>query len=805
MDHTADRLPLDGRGAARWFLFLVFYHLLPVPWFMFVIAGLAPGSFLLALGLAGLFNTDFDSLTMAGLFLIPALISGLIFVLLSYLMAAGIGRLRNPAARTICLIIILVICIAVALNPVYISGGHGADYQFNLLDFIDILGQWRVPATLSIGYFICLALLLAGLLLYQYRPQVFPVIPLSREGRRRLFRRSMLGALILFIALFCWTHRLLFFVKPLADMGFAGAQYHLAMALKKDAGSKYRMDASSRNYFEKAAEQGHIRAAMALAHSPRNAEDKMRWLTVAAEGGLSEAQYELYRFMLKSDVSDYRARSAMDWLRSAAEKGFAGAQYEMGRLLIRGDRQRGLKKDSNAARDWWEKAADNGHGRAMEELAWRYTQAADGFPRDPDRAVSLLEKTAKGYGQGIYGLPINQHLALTRQKKADEINALEERAARGDPRALATIGRQLLQSPSGSLQGVALLEKAATRGDARIQHEVGAIYLFGRHGIEKDPAKGRKWWNQALAQKHVKTMEQVAPAYQNGRFGYPIDLLQSKALVDLLVEAYRDGLYGVEPDAKKQRYWAAELKHFDRLFDLAGGSYLPLDDLRQQASAGNRKAQYQLGRQMLVAGPAGERQKGLEWIERSAEGGYAEAQYRLVTFYENQAHIMRDNPSRGIALLRAAAEQNHLQAMGTLALAYEKGRHGLARNFEQARNWYEKLLQAYDSGRYLGDVDDRFIKFQRRRLEYVTRAQKYKEDRARRYEQATALERRIMDIEDRYRLKYQKAVNDLNRGSGSRENRMRYRARVEQLRRKYTRQRELEIEKVRSMAENKSR
>ena len=79
------------------------------------------------------------------------------------------------------------------------------------------------------------------------------------------------------------------------------------------------------------------------------------------------------------------------------------------------------------------------------------------------------------------------------------------------------------------------------------------------------------------------------------------------------------------------------------------------------------------GRQLLVAGSADQRQKGLQWIERSAEGGYAEAQYRLVTYYENEIHIMRDNPSRGIALLQSAAEQNHLPAMGALALAYEKG------------------------------------------------------------------------------------------------------------------------------------
>ncbi len=784
------------RSAARWFLFLVFFHLLPIPWFMFVAAGLAPANFLLAAGVASLFNPDFDSLPMAALFLASAFSGILVFALFAWLLTAGIGRLKKRAAVTSSLIFILAICIVVALNPVYGSGGHGGTYQYNLLEFMGILTQFKIPPAVSVSYYIGLTLLLAGLLFYQHSPQRFPALPLDRQRRRRLLKRSILVGLALSIALFCWTHRLLLFVKPLADMGFASAQYQLAVSLQKKHGSPRGLGSSSRHYLKLAAEQGHIEAAMMLARSPRHTEDKLHWLAVAADGGLPEAHYELYRYMRKSAITDYKSRSATDWLLSAADNGFADAQYEFGRILIHGDRTRNIEKNPEKARQWWEKAADNDHGRAMEELAWRYEQAAEGFPRNAERASALFEKIADGYRQGRYGLPQNQHLASTRQTRAADIRLLEERADHGDPEALATIGRLLLRSPTTRNQGVVLLEKAAAQGDAGLQYELGAIFMFGRHGIEKDYAQGRKWWDRALAQQHVKTMETVAPAYQNGRFGYPVDLLKSKNLVGLLVEAYRDGRYGVAPDAARQRYWSEELKYFDRLFEMAGGSYQPLDDLRQRADAGDVQAQYQLGRQLLVAGPAAARQKGLQWIQRAAEGGYAEAQYRLVTYYENQAHVMRDNPERGVALLQAASAQKHLRAMGTLALAWEKGRYGLAQDFKQAQSWYQKLLQSYESGQYLGEVDERFIKFQRRRLEYVTRARQYKEDRARRYEQATALERQIMDAEDRYRLKYEKAVNGLNRGDGSPESQKQYRARVEQLRRKYVREREQEIEKI---------
>jgi hypothetical protein len=187
MGHTDHITPPDGRVAARWFLFLVFFHLLPVPWFIAVAGGLAPGSFLFAIGVAGLFITDSDSLPLAAMFLGPALISALVFMVLAHLLAAGIGRLRKPvaitlsliiilAAITLSLIIILAVCIGVALNPIYISGGHGGGHKFSLLGFLDILGQFRIPTAVSLTYFICLTLLLVGLLVYQHTPQSFPAL-----------------------------------------------------------------------------------------------------------------------------------------------------------------------------------------------------------------------------------------------------------------------------------------------------------------------------------------------------------------------------------------------------------------------------------------------------------------------------------------------------------------------------------------------------------------------------------------------------------------------------------------------------
>jgi len=798
---AADKGAPAGRSARRWFLFLLFFHLLPVPWFLVVVAGLAPASFLTAASLASLFNTDSDSFAFAALLLGPALGGMLACTLFAFLVTAGIGLIGSRGIRTAMLVIIATLTCGVALMPIYVSGGHGPTDSFGVLDFITVLGEFNIPATAATSYFAAVAALLGLLLFYQYAPQRFPSLPFGRGQRKQIFRRSLLAGVVLFVASLLWVHRLLIFVYPLASAGFASAQYYLAIELREQSVARGGGGVTARGWLERAAEQGHVEAAMALARTPRSAEDKLRWLTQAAEGGHPEAQYELYRFLMRKTPSPEQMAQALEWLRSAAEDGEAGAQYELGRLYVKGSERPAMQQDLEAARKWWERAAAQEHGRAMEELARRLNRGTDGFPRDPERAAGLLRKVAEGYRQGSHGLPENARMAAGSVQRADAILDLQRRVDAGEPEALATLGRQLLSPSTATSQtkteGVALLERAAESGDADLLYELGAIFMFGNHGVAKDFDRGRPWWVRAAEQGHVRTMAYLAAAYRNGQYGYPVDLLRAKSLTAELVTAYRDGRPGVDPDPERERYWARELKHFDRLFEQSGGEYLPLDTLRRNADANDPAAQYQLGRQMLLSGAAPERQEGLRWIERAAANGLAEAQYRLVTYYENRARIMRDDPQRGVALLEAAASQDHLPAMGVLALAHYKGNFGLPRDYRQARDWYRKLLEVHATGNYLGEIDDRFLAFQRRQLGYTEKALTIQEEKEARYRQASPLEREIIAIEERYHKQYEKAVNALDRRDGSRAGKQRFREEVKRLRLHYIELREREIDALR--------
>ncbi len=792
MDH---KIPPPGRSAVRWFLFLSFYHLLPVPWYLAVIAGLAPASFLFAAGMASLFSGDNDSLAFAAFLLAPVLVSGLVFYFSAWLLALGIGRLRKPLTRTFALILLLAVCLIAAMNPIFISGGHGSSSSYGLFDFIKVLADFRISASHSSTYFVSLSILLLGLLGYQQMVALKAPLPAEKWLRRRHIRRQLLTAgLLTLLLVFGWTHRLRLVVKPLADLGVASAQYRLAMAIKTDSGRSYQ------GYLVRAAEQGHVKAALQLVLHPRSRQEKLRWLPIAAEGGMAAAEYQMYQELLKIAPEIESSATARDWLEKAANNDHAAAQFDLGRYYQQDHAELGFVKDSAKARQWWERAVENGHARVISELIWRYEKGAQGFPHDPQRAIELLNLAADDREHGRNGLKKDSRLAASQRAHAERIASREDLVKLGDAHAQAEQGHELLQvagaSPETLSKGLALLEKAANQGDAQLQYELGGIFLFGRSGQTIDLPRGRSWWAKALEQNHVKTMEYVAPAYQNGRFGYPADLLKSKAVVKRLIAAYRDGLYGVDPDPVKEHRWNSELKYFDRLFDLAGGSYQSPDELQKKAETGDAQAQYQLGRQLMVSGPAAQRQNGLAWIERAAEAGYAEAQFRLVTYFERQTGIMRKDPTRGVAILKAAAAQNHLPAMGTLALAYEKGRNGLARNPEKAMEWYQRLLQAYDAGNYLGEIDERFIAFNRQRLIYTTKALKVETEKARRYENASPLERQLIEIEERYRIEFQHAVNALDRRDGSPTGRKKIRAEFDRLREKFNQLRDTEIARL---------
>jgi uncharacterized protein len=134
-------------------------------------------------------------------------------------------------------------------------------------------------------------------------------------------------------------------------------------------------------------------------------------------------------------------------------------------------------------------------------------------------------------------------------------------------------------------------------------------------------------------------------------------------------------------------------------FRIAGVFQLPVltqaefKQLWSQAQAGDREAQYWLallyrdGGKFVPKTPA----TFLDWLNKSAEQGYAPAQRILEGFAMNLSGTNRDPVKNEMYLLRGA-EQGNADSQLWLGVAYEQNRFGTT-DLKEAAKWYRKAAE----------------------------------------------------------------------------------------------------------------
>ncbi|UFN50062.1 sel1 repeat family protein [Roseomonas sp. OT10] len=123
-----------------------------------------------------------------------------------------------------------------------------------------------------------------------------------------------------------------------------------------------------------AAEAGHAPSAanLGLAYLEgrgvsRDSTEAARWLTVAARGGVPEAQYALGQMVFRGDGVARSPYDALQWMRRAGDGGNVRAQRAVGRLYMTGLEEMG--QDLQEARSWLSRAAEQGDAQARRDLA----------------------------------------------------------------------------------------------------------------------------------------------------------------------------------------------------------------------------------------------------------------------------------------------------------------------------------------------------------------------------------------------------------------------------------------------------
>lgn len=169
-------------------------------------------------------------------------------------------------------------------------------------------------------------------------------------------------------------------------------------------------------------------------------------LRAAAVAGNPTAQYEIaHRYATGKGVKKDMNKARI-WYQKAASRGFALAQYRLGTLYEKG---LGVKKDLGAARIWYKRAANKGNRKAMHNLAVLNAEGGiNGNKPDFKKAAQWFRKAAElGLTDSQFNLAILSERGLgVPQSRIDAYKWFALAARNGDKDAtnrLETIANQM--------------------------------------------------------------------------------------------------------------------------------------------------------------------------------------------------------------------------------------------------------------------------------------------------------------------------------------------------------------------------
>ena len=176
-------------------------------------------------------------------------------------------------------------------------------------------------------------------------------------------------------------------LKPLAEAGNADAEYALGTMYSQGRGV-LRDARMAAHWYEQAARQGHVEASFSLGFllfygvgsdgqaTPPDPAAGLPWIEAAATHGNAAAQYFLGAAYWVGNGVETNRETALRWTLLAAEQGITDAQYQAGMILAT---ERGVD-NAVAAYQWLELAARAGHpsaARQREQLAAARLTAAE--------------------------------------------------------------------------------------------------------------------------------------------------------------------------------------------------------------------------------------------------------------------------------------------------------------------------------------------------------------------------------------------------------------------------------------------
>jgi len=167
-----------------------------------------------------------------------------------------------------------------------------------------------------------------------------------------------------------------------------------------DKGRQFEKDENyeeAAEWYEKAADQGHVYAQVSLGRAysegegvPENKKEAAKWYEKAARQGDKFAQFCLGNAYSEGEGVPEDKKEAIKWYEKAAKQGYKFGQYSLGNAFYNGE---GVPEDKKEAVKWHRKAADQGLDASQLFLGWAY-ENGEGVPTNHQEALKWYKLAA---------------------------------------------------------------------------------------------------------------------------------------------------------------------------------------------------------------------------------------------------------------------------------------------------------------------------------------------------------------------------------------------------------------------------
>lgn len=468
---------------------------------------------------------------------------------------------------------------------------------------------------------------------------------------------------------------------------------------------------TSEAQLEHQADEGNIEAILSLVKQSRTDKQRHHWLLRAAELNHVASQYALYELLIQMGDVDVR-QQPYDWLKRAAQNQSMIAQFSLGEYYLSGAAEQfGIRKDPQKALLWLNKAADQGHFRAHEMLASYLAYGREGMPLDFNKSryhyqwlIDYLDK---------YSAKLNypEDKVEEYRRGLQRVIQFENRLYHGTFEQRRTMALDILDRSKPQLQihahSLALLTELASEGNADTQYDLARIYALGRFKVPADAEQAVYWYQRAAQQSHIAAMQDLMNAYTTGAHGIAKQLLKARQLAQQLYDYQHNGQHGLVSDPALIEQRKKEVEYYDRFIEIAGGTFVPEEELEQRARKNDVAARYQLARQLLSFQRHERGKEAYQWMKRAAEGEHADANFQMHRYYAGHGFVLpsgedqltKDEKQRlALYYLQRAVELGHPEAIYMMANAYEKGNYGLIHDYYKAKILYQQVIAANKQG-----------------------------------------------------------------------------------------------------------